>query len=544
MQRILLISGHIASGKTELTRLLEEKYGFDLIKTSQYLKSVSQKNEPEKTRLHLQELGDKLDKETDGRWVRDYLAFHAIINNASFKVVVDAVRIESQISAIRELLGSRVVHAHLTAPREVLEERFERRKREGHRTGEPLSFSEATMNKTESEIENLKNEADLVIDTSRCDSEDVIVRVASRLGLFSPSGPSVDVIVGGQYGSEGKGHIAAYLAREYDVLLRVGGPNAGHSVASDSGFFVYHQLPSGCKDNNSRILIGPGAVINPTKFFEEIRRAEIDPKRIIVDRNAMIISDSHVQMEERLVKSIGSTGQGVGAATAAKIMGRDGSALTAVKSELFGDFVGDVLEELENAYARGQQVLLEGTQGTALSLHHGPYPYVTSRDTSVSGCLSEAGIAPSRVRRVILVVRPYPIRVANPLEDGSTSGWLKGEIDADMIASRSGLDAEEIRKKEKTSTTGRARRFGEFDWALFKRSCMLNCPTDVAFTFADYVSEENRGARRFDQLSRETILFVEELERISKAPVSLINTRFHRRSVIDRRDWKPSTRYG
>lgn len=99
------------------------------------------------------------------------------------------------------------------------------------------------------------------------------------------------------------------------------------------------------------------------------------------------------------------------------------------------------------------------------------------------------------------------------------------------------MDAKKLRQAEITSTTGRNRRVGEFDWALFRLSCALNAPTDIILTFADYISKDNQDARRFEQLTAETIEFIEELERVAHSPVSLINTRFDQRSVIDRRNW-------
>lgn len=132
----------------------------------------------------------------------------------------------------------------------------------------------------------------------------------------------------------------------------------------------------------------------------------------------MIIEDADRTLEKKMLASISSTSQGVGAASARKIMGR--GAKTRPKVKLARDikrlhpFIRSRLEVLEEAFLRGKPVLLEGTQGTSLSIHHGNYPYVTSRDTTVAGCLADAGIAATRVRRTIMVCRTYPIRVANP----------------------------------------------------------------------------------------------------------------------------------
>lgn len=190
---------------------------------------------------------------------------------------------------------------------------------------------------------------------------------------------------------------------------------------------------------------------------------------------------------------------------------------------------------MEDAFARDRRVFLEGTQGTALSLHHGFYPHVTSRDTTVSGCLAEAGIAPSRVRRIIMTCRTYPIRLQNP--KGGSSGKIGRELSWKEISRRCGIPLTELRRAEKTSTTGRKRRVAEFDWALLRMASSLNGPTDIALTFTDYLSIKNRQARRFEQLQPETIRFIQEIERVAGAPVSLIATRFHFRSVIDRRAW-------
>jgi adenylosuccinate synthase len=111
------------------------------------------------------------------------------------------------------------------------------------------------------------------------------------------------------------------------------------------------------------------------------------------------------------------------------------------------------------------------------------------------------------------------------------------ELKWSTIAARSGVSLKELRGTERTSTTKRKRRVAEFNWSLFRKAVSLNGPTDVALTFADYIRIENRGARRFEQLTRETLQFIEEIECVASAPVSLIATRFDHRSIIDRRAW-------
>jgi adenylosuccinate synthase len=111
------------------------------------------------------------------------------------------------------------------------------------------------------------------------------------------------------------------------------------------------------------------------------------------------------------------------------------------------------------------------------------------------------------------------------------------ELEWKTIAERSGVDIEELKEEEKTSTTARKRRVAEFNWSLFRKAVSLNGPTDIALTFADYINVKNRNARRFEQLTAETLRFIEEIESLGSAPVSLIATRFDHRSIIDRRSW-------
>jgi adenylosuccinate synthase len=527
MRNMLVLSGAVGSGKTTLATALRDRYEGHLVKTRELI--AERKVRLAGNRTALQDDGDALDRETGGSWIADEIdAMHL----QAKLVIVDAVRIVEQINAIRERFPDvRVQHIHLMAPIEVLEKRYEGRSRPGD---EKLTYEDVRKNATEAAIDDLKATCDVLIDTSRNRPEDVVVRVSARLGFYhARHGALVDVLVGAQWGSEGKGHIAWYLAREYDVLMRVGGPNAGHSTIDP---YKFHLLPSGTLVNrNAKLLIGPGAVISPVTMLREINECKVTPERLSIDPQAMIIEPSDIEYEKSRLSGIGSTAQGGGYALARKVMRlamRDGPAPRLARDlpELRA-YVRPTLGILEDAYASGKRVFVEGTQGTGLSLHHGPFPSVTSRDTTVSGTLSECGIPPRRVRRIVMVVRSYPIRVAG------TSGPLPQEIDWDTIAERSKLNAADLHQREITTTTKRARRVGEFDWEQFRRSCTLNGPTDLALSFVDYFDASNQHARRFEQLSENAIRFVEELERVGDANVSLISTRFHPRSIIDRRTW-------
>jgi len=359
--------------------------------------------------------------------------------------------------------------------------------------------------------------------------------VASHLGLYGRgTAPLVDVLVGGQYGSEGKGQVAAFLAPEYDLLVRVGGPNAGHKVYEEPKPYAFHLLPSGSRVSEARILIGAGAVIDVETILREISDCKISTSRLFIDPQAMIINASDIKAERTLKARLGSTAQGVGMATARRIK-RQKNVRLARDIKLLKPFLRPGTEVLQEMFRDGKRVLLEGTQGTALSIYHGMYPYVTSRDTTVAGCLAEAGISATRVRKVIMVCRTYPIRVQNPAH--GTSGPMTAEITWEEVAERSRYEVSELKEAEKTTTTKLQRRVGEFDWNLLRIASSLNAPTDIALTFVDYLAKSNTAARRFEQLTLDTIRFVEEVEKIASCPVTLISTRFHTRSIIDRRMW-------
>lgn len=536
VKQVVVLSGKVCSGKTTLAELLKERFGTIIFRTRDYLQKLDPKTEF--ARDAMQKLGERLDKRTQGHWVCDGLMKFDMTKNKSDNniVVVDAVRIRNQVVAIRKGYKDKVIHIHLNAPPSELVQRYKKKKHKGIK--ELKSYRQVQLDPTEAKVQKLEDIADVVIDTKRCTKQDVMVKAASHLGLYGrESVRLVDVLVGGQYGSEGKGNISAYLAREYDILVRVGGPNAGHKVFAEPKPYTFHHLPSGCLDApNAKILIGPGATIYPPDLIAEINQFRINYKRISIDPQAVIISTEDRSYEKDLVKAIGSTGQGVGAANARRIRNRKpGEVKLAKDCPELHNLIYYTCEILERAFQEKQKVFLEGTQGTGLSLYHGHYPHVTSRDTTVAGCLAEAGISPSRTRKIIMVCRTYPIRVESPR--GGTSGPMSREIKWDEIEKRSGYRKGILKRSERTSTTNRQRRVGEFEWTWLRKACSLNAPTDIALTFVDYISKQNENARRLEQLDEETIRFIEEVERVAAAPVSLISTRFDYRNIIDRRSW-------
>ena len=314
--QIVLLSGSVSSGKTTLSEQLRSQFEFDVLKTKEVIRHVAQKRlgkELEADRRVMQLFGQRLDKETEGKWVLE--ALMKSFRGPNHRVIVDSVRILKQIRAIRQAYGFAVVHIHLTAPENVLGTRYLRRKGAGFR--ELKSYSDVERNRTEARVNELRDAADVVIDTARCTPTDVLVRAATHLGLYSRNYASfVDVIVGGQFGSEGKGHIASYLSREYSILVRVGGPNAGHKVFVTPDPYTHHQLPSGTlRSPEAKLIISPGSVLNTDHLLKEVAECKVGADRLSIDPQAMVITKEDIRGEGGLVKGIGSTGQGVGFAT-------------------------------------------------------------------------------------------------------------------------------------------------------------------------------------------------------------------------------------
>jgi adenylosuccinate synthase len=515
-------------GKSSFLQAFMTRFGGERLSTRELILARKQVSNE---RGALQQAGDQLDAETNGKWVADGVAAKLLGATSPDLLLVDAVRINQQVSELRSEFGDRLIHVHLTASAETLENRYAQR---AHHLREFSTYSEAKSNNTERFVDQLATIADFCFNTEKSSPDSIARHVAMYLGYYSSNVEKlVDVIVGAQFGSEGKGNICAYLAPRYNVLMRVGGPNAGHKVAFPR-LYRYIQLPSGTAANvKAKVLIGAGATIWVPRLLKEALDHELTPSRLSIDPQAVVINQGDRDYEDSL-KKIGSTKQGVGSATARKILGRDGERHLGSNVQLAKDvdelkpFIRDTKFDLERAYAEGHRILLEGTQGTDLSLHHGLYPHVTSRETTASGCLADAGIGPRRVDRVTMVMRTYPIRV------GGTSGDLPNETTFEAIASASGLPLEEIKTTEVGSVSGNTRRIAELSLAQIRRSAEINTATDIALTFADYISVNNQGAKKYEELTTDTRLLVDRIESEVGIPVKLISKAFNSEAIIER----------
>ena len=228
----------------------------------------------------------------------------------------------------------------------------------------------------------------------------------------------VTVIVGGQYGAEGKGKMTAHLARNDNpaAVVRCGGPNSGHTIHVGDNARIVRQLPAGVVNPETKLFIAAGALIDLDVLLEEIDQYGAE-ERIRIDPGATIISrqDKARETELRLRQRIASTLSGTGAAVSRKVL-RDPTLKRANDLPQLSRLLADASSQLNALHDRGARIVIEGTQGFGLSLHHGTsYPFVTSRDTTAAGFLSEVGLSPLTVDQIILVIRTFPIRVGGDL---------------------------------------------------------------------------------------------------------------------------------
>jgi len=331
--------------------------------------------------------------------------------------------------------------------------------------------------------------------------------------------PNVAVI-GSQWGDEGKGKIISYLSKKDNpsIVVRGGaGPNAGHTIKDGNTTYKVRMLPSGFLNKNTKVMIGPGVVVNPDIFFKEIQEFGASG-RTFLDKHCGIIEQSHLDQDSKggLKEKIGSTGSGTGPANAERAM----RTLKMAKDvESLSSYIKDVPDEINSALKNKEEVLVEGTQGTHLSLWHGTYPFVTSKDVTAAGICADVGLGPKNVNEVLVVFKAYLTRVG--------TGPMSGE-----------LGAEETEKKgwaEFGTVTGRPRRAAEFDFNLAQRAVMLNSATQIAITKLDVRFPECSGVKSMDELSSDAKSFIKNIEDKLEVPVTLIGTGPFVDDVVDLR---------
>ena len=326
------------------------------------------------------------------------------------------------------------------------------------------------------------------------------------------------VVIGGFFGDEGKGKIISYLALhdKPTIVVRGGaGPNAGHTIKDDDKTYKVRMLPSGFLNKEAKVMIGPGVVVNPEVLLKEISDFGVEG-RAFLDNNCGIIEQSHRENDSqgRLKEKIGSTGSGTGPANAERAMR---TLKMAKEIDILKSYIIDVPLEINSALDRKENVLIEGTQGTHLSLWHGTYPFVTSKDVTASGICADVGIGPKRIDDVIVVFKSYLTRVG--------TGPMPSELSAEETSQKGW--------EEFGTVTGRLRRAAEFDFDLAKRAIMLSSANQISITKLDVRFPKCAGVKAIDDLEDDAKSFIKDIEEKLGVPVTLIGTGPHVDDVID-----------
>ena len=329
------------------------------------------------------------------------------------------------------------------------------------------------------------------------------------------------VVVGGFFGDEGKGKIISYLAIKDNpkIIVRGGaGPNAGHTIHDGNKVYKVRMLPSGFLNKNAKVMIGPGVVINPKILLNEIQDFDVSG-RSFIDKHCGIIEETHLSRDSKgdLKEKIGSTGSGTGPANSDRAM----RTLKLAKDfDSLSSLIVDVPDQINSALSNNENVLIEGTQGTFLSLWHGTYPFVTSKDVTASGICADVGLGPKKIDDVIVVFKSYVTRVGTgplnkelTLEEAENKGW-----------------------SEFGTVTGRQRRAADFDFDLATRAIMLNSATQIAITKLDVIFPDCAGITSYDELNEKAKSFIENIENKLHTPVTIIGTGPSINDVIDRRN--------
>lgn len=386
----------------------------------------------------------------------------------------------------------------------------------------------------------------------------------------------VTVVLDSQAGSCGKGKFIGYLALTdgADVAINNFMSNAGHTFVDENGEKVMTQhLPTSLVNFDTSLVIGPGAAITPHILFEEILKfgKAIGNRKIIINPRAVVIADKHRAIEAKVLRS-GSTFKGCGASQADKVMRQAmlfGEFWDIMNSENcnfgeddgeYGDLnyvctcgeweivkehivVMDTMLYINDAIDNGKYVLVEGSQGCDLDINYGlAYPNTTSRQCHAGQLVADCGISPKLVDDIIMIMRPYPIRISNTTnlkdDDGNTIITSSGEYDGaeeitwDIVKERCGAPAD-VEFGEMTTVTKKVRRVFEMNWDRLKYVAKLNRPTMIALNFAQYIDWSAYKCRKYEDLPQAVLDFIAKVEEVTGVPVKLIGTGPNNDDIID-----------
>ncbi|WP_417320954.1 adenylosuccinate synthetase [Emcibacter sp.] len=325
----------------------------------------------------------------------------------------------------------------------------------------------------------------------------------------------VTVVVGGQFGSEGKGKVAYELAKDKNAaaVIRVGGSNSGHTIVDPTGKVrKFRSLPTASILPNMLSIIAAGSYIDPGILLAEIQETGVTKDQVIIDPNAVVITNEDIKAEETssLGDAIGSTQSGTGAAVLARIS-RTRDIHFAKDIKTLQPYIQNTKTVMRSLLKSGKRIIVEGTQGYGLSiLHANCYPFATSRDTTAAGFVSEAGLSPLDVDEVVMVIRAFPIRVAG------NSGPLPLEIDWETVQQESGY---EHTLTERTTVTNKVRRVARFDAEIVKAAIEANNPSSIVLNHVDYVDVNCKFDSKLTSIANQ---FICEIERKIDARIDYV----------------------
>lgn len=374
----------------------------------------------------------------------------------------------------------------------------------------------------------------------------------------------VTVVLDSQAGSCGKGKFIGYLAQadNVDVAINNFMSNAGHTYVDFNKKVMTQHLPTSLVNKPTQLYIGPGAAITPNILFNEMLkyRVLLDGRVVTVHPRAMVIKEGHRQRERDIIRS-GSTFKGCGMAQADKVMRVPGV-------QLFGDYfrgedwsgefdneldihsdaieylcnhivVEDSMMSINNMIDCEWSVMVEGSQGCDLDINYGlGYPHTTSRQCHAGQLVADCGISPRLVSDIIMIMRPYPIRISNQtnigLEISSGDYDDAPELTWDIIKERCGAPAD-VEFGEMTTVTKKMRRVFEMNWDRLAYVTALNRPTQIAINFAQYIDYGALGVKKWCDLPSKVKDFVARVEDVTNTKVTLIGTGAANDEIVDRR---------
>lgn len=398
------------------------------------------------------------------------------------------------------------------------------------------------------------------------------------------------IVMGSQWGDEGKGKVVDILAGKMDMVVRFqGGANAGHTIVSEGQEYILHLIPSGIISGGNLNVIGNGCVVDPEIFAKEIESLkrsgiQVTPENLMISTQAHIVTPMHKHMDKIAHAKIGTTGRGIGPCYVDKINRtglRAGDLLSSAYADIFREqadyyrnlsekvynqpfidmdialkafengmntmkpFIGDTIPVIADYCAKGRNILYEGAQGTFLDIDHGTYPFVTSSNTTIGGAYSGGGVYVT-FDKIIGIVKAYTTRVGEGPFPTEQTNEIGGQL--------------RDQGHEYGATTGRPRRCGWLDLQQLRRSFMINGFNTIVLTKLDCLSvfdtikvaleytdasdikyKEFQGWQQdishitdYNALPNRCREYIEFIEEWLSVPIGIISTGPDRRSVIVR----------